>query len=121
MNLMQETNRRMGELMARSGRVVMIETRGRVTGQLRRTPVGYHQRPDGTFVVGAGSTEAHWARNLRANPRAAILLRGERRTVVAEEIEGRERDVAVHTIHERYGARAGRVGIGPVFLLRPAE
>lgn len=121
MGLLQRFNRVMGVRMAASGRVAMLETTGRRSGRPVRTPVGYVRLPDGAIWLGAGRPEAHWPRNLLADPRCRVELGGEELACVAEPLEGEVRAAAVAAIHARYGAPAARVGQGPVFVLRPVD
>ena len=59
------------------GRVVRIETVGRVTGRPALVTVGFVERPDGSLLVAAGSPGADWALNLLATPRCVVTV-GER-------------------------------------------
>ena len=121
MSAMQRMNQVIGEQLARSGRMAVIEVRGRTSGRAIRTPVGFVEDPDGTVVVGAGSAAAHWPRNLIADPRCRISLRGTERAYVATEIHDAARAAAVAAIQAKYGAPAARVGTGPVFRLAPVD
>jgi len=120
MSVMQRLNRLMGERMAASGRMAMIEVTGRTSGRTFRTPVGYVQHPDGTVWVGAGRAESHWPRNLQANPACRVRIGKAERAYTAHELSGPVRAEAASAIHAKYGAPAARVGTGPVFVLRPA-
>lgn len=119
MGVMQQVNRIMGERMAASGRMAVIETTGRRTGRRHRTPVGYVEHPDGRVWLGAGREEAHWPRNLIADPACRLRLRDDEAAYEARELAGEERAAAVAAIRAKYGAPAARVGTGPVFELRP--
>ena len=121
MTVMQQLNRLMGERMAASGRMAMIEVTGRRTGKAFRTPVGYVRHPDGTVWLGAGRAESQWPRNLLASPRCRLRIGSSELCYAAEELEGPVRAEAVAAIHAKYGAPASRVGTGPVFMLRPVE
>lgn len=119
MGAMQWFNQLMGERMAAGGRVAMLETTGRRSGQPRRTPVGYVRNPDGSVWLGAGRVEAQWPRNLQANPRCRVRIGNEQLVCTAAVLEGDERAAAVAAIHDKYGGPAMRVGTGPVFCLQP--
>jgi deazaflavin-dependent oxidoreductase (nitroreductase family) len=119
MSVTQHLNRLMGERMAASGRMAMIETTGRRSGRPIRTPVGYVRRPDGSVWVGAGRAEAHWPRNLLATPACRVRIGSVEASFLASELQGDERAQAVTAIRGKYGAPASRVGTGPVFVLRP--
>jgi deazaflavin-dependent oxidoreductase (nitroreductase family) len=120
-NVMQRFNRMLGERMAASGRMAMIEVTGRTSGRRIRTPVGYVRNADGSIWVGAGRAESHWPRNLQANPSCRVRAGSVDGEFAAVELAGEERARAVAAIHAKYGAPAARVGTGPVFVLRPAE
>lgn len=120
MNVLQRFNRMMGERMAASGRMAMIETIGRSSGRRFRTPVGYVRNADGSIWIGAGRAESHWPKNLIANPSCRVHAGAVAGEFVAVALSGAERQAAVAAIHAKYGAPASRVGTGPVFVLRPA-
>jgi deazaflavin-dependent oxidoreductase (nitroreductase family) len=119
-DLVQRLNRIMGERMAASGMMAMLEVTGRTSGRRIRTPVGYVLHDDGRVWVGAGRAESHWPRNLIAEPRCRVGIRGSDRAYVAAMLDGEAREAAIAAIRGKYGSRAGRVGTGPVFELRPA-
>ena len=119
MSVMQRFNRMMGERMAASGRMAMIEVTGRTSGRQFRTPVGYVRHDDGSVWLGAGRSESQWPRNLLATPRCRVRIGGSELAYQASELHGEERERAVAAIHAKYGAPAARVGTGPVFILHP--
>jgi deazaflavin-dependent oxidoreductase (nitroreductase family) len=103
------------------GRVCRIETRGRVTGSTARATVGFAARADGAIVVAAGSPDASWSLNLRAEPSCRVTV-GERSwSVVARELEGQEHAAAVRDLILKYGTPAESLGAGPAFELRSAR
>jgi deazaflavin-dependent oxidoreductase (nitroreductase family) len=97
-------------------RMLVIETTGRKTGKIRRTPVAYWQDGDALFVGGgaAGMTRVDWLANVRARPRCAVWVKRERIDVVATELEGAEYEAARAYAFERwpftkkYEAMSGR-------------
>jgi deazaflavin-dependent oxidoreductase (nitroreductase family) len=121
MDVMQSVNRLIGERMAASGRMAMIETIGRRSGQPRRTPVGYVRTADGSVWLGAGRAEAQWPKNLLASGRCRVRIGDDELAYAAVELEGERRAAAVAAIYAKYGGPAMRVGTGPVFELRPLE
>lgn len=57
-----------------AGRVLVLITIGRKSGQLRSTPLQYEQ-VDGVYYVGsARGTQADWYRNLVAHPRVDVQV-----------------------------------------------
>ena len=109
----------LGEQLAGWGKVLRLETRGRVSGRPLEVAVGYIDEPDGSVLVAAGSPETAWARNLEADPACRIAVGGERRHAVAEIVAGAEAHRAVRELILKYGTPAERLGAGPVFRLRP--
>jgi deazaflavin-dependent oxidoreductase (nitroreductase family) len=102
------------------GRVLRIETRGRVTGRTARAVVGFAERADGTLVVAAGSPGADWGRNLQANPECRVTIEDASFAAVARELEGAEHAAAVRDLILKYGNPAEGLGAGPAFELRRA-
>jgi len=101
------------------GRVLRLETRGRVTGRTARTTVGFVDGPEGSVLVAAGDHDAHWVRNLLAYPLARVTI-GERSfDVRARELSAPERVAAVRELILRYGTPAERLGSAPAFELVP--
>ena len=110
-----------GEQLAGWGKVLRLETRGRVSGRLIDVAVGYVEEPDGSYLVAAGDPDAGWARNLEDHPSARATI-GERSfDVVAEPLDRSAAARAVVALILRYGTSAERLGRGPAFRLRPLE
>ncbi len=110
-----------GEQLAAWGKVVLLETTGRVSGARRRAAVGFVEEPDGSLLVAAGSEASHWAANLLADPACLGTIGERRRAYRAEELVGAERARAVAELILKYGTPAERLGAGPAFRLRPLE
>jgi deazaflavin-dependent oxidoreductase (nitroreductase family) len=110
-----------GEQLAAWGKVVLLETTGRLSGLPRRTAVGFVAEPDGSLLVAAGSGDADWAANLRASPACQGTIGDERRPYTAEEIDGPDRSRAIAELILKYGTPAERLGAGPAFRLRPTD
>ena len=98
----------------------MLETRGRVTDQVVRTPVGFTQEADGSLLIAAGGRDIDWARNLLAQPACSVTIGDETAPYVAVELDGAERSHAVVSLILKYGTPAERLGRGPAFRLRRA-
>jgi deazaflavin-dependent oxidoreductase (nitroreductase family) len=106
-----------GEQLAGWGKVALLETRGRVTGQAARAHVGFVDAPDGSILVASGPG-AHWAANLLADPACTVTI-GERSfRGVAEPLAGGELATAIRELILRYGTPAERLGAGPAFRIR---
>ncbi|HUP83901.1 MAG TPA: nitroreductase family deazaflavin-dependent oxidoreductase [Candidatus Limnocylindria bacterium] len=113
----------MGEQLAAWGKAAMLQTIGRKSGKLVLTAVGFIEEDDGCMLVAAGSDEADWALNLRANPHAIATV-GEKTAVYnqAIELEGDERSATLVALILKYGTPSETLGRGPVFrLMRPLE
>ncbi len=106
-----------GEELAAWGKVALVETRGRVSGQPVRTAVGFVEGSDGSLVVAAGAQEADWALNLRARPRAKVTIAESTFDFVALELFDAERNAAIASLILKYGTPAERLGVGPAFRL----
>src|SRR5215212_3265664 len=61
----------------------LLETRGRRTGEPRRVPVGNGLRGDAFWVVTEHGRAAHYVRNIQADPRVRVMVRGRWRTGTA--------------------------------------
>lgn len=75
--------------------IMVIETKGRRSGQVRQTTIVYAKDED-RFVVtpanGGADRTPNWWLNLRAAGTAVVIVDGERFVVAATEVAGRERD-----------------------------
>ncbi len=103
------------------GKVVLLETTGRISGRVARATVGFIEEPDGSLVVAAGDPGAAWAANLLAGPACHGTIGAARRPYRAEELEDAERARAIAELIAKYGTPAERLGAGPAFRLRPSE
>ena len=112
---------RHGDQLAAWGKVVMLETTGRVTGRTLRTAVGFVVEPDGSLLVAAGSPSAHWAANLFADAACHGTIGELRCAYRAEEIAGADRARAIAELILKYGTPAEGLGVGPAFRLQSAD
>jgi deazaflavin-dependent oxidoreductase (nitroreductase family) len=100
------------------GRVLRLETKGRVTGRPARAVVGFVARPDGSLVISAGSPAASWARNLLEEPACRVTVGDATFQAVAVELFGGDHAEAVRDLILRYGTPAEGLGSGPSFAVR---
>ena len=114
---MTEREQDIGEQLAGWGKVGLLETRGRVSGQPVRTAIGFDRQPDGSLLVAAGTPESDWARNLRAQPRCRLTIGAYTEDYVAAELTGDEHARAVVALILKYGTPAEKLGRGPAFRL----
>src|SRR3954464_15077511 len=107
--------------LAEWGKVVLLETRGRVSGTPASAAVGYVERDDGSLLVAASAERTNWARNLASNPVVRATREGRSRSYRATALEGAERNAAIIELILTYGTPAERLGAGPAFRLVPME
>ncbi len=110
--------------------VVLLTTTGARTGQPRTWPLVGLRDEQGRVVVVASNygNQRHpaWAHNLRANPRAQVVIDGVATPVVAHEAHGAERQriwrngLTYYPAWEQYERRAAPRQI-PIFVLSPAQ
>jgi len=105
--------------LVRWGRVIRIETRGRISGRPTSAAVGFVERPDGSMVVAAGTPGTNWALNLLTDPRCRLSLGDAAWDAIAQPLEGPEHAQAVRDLILRYGTPAESLGAGPAFALTP--
>jgi deazaflavin-dependent oxidoreductase (nitroreductase family) len=55
--------------------LVILETRGRVSGKIRRVPVGNGRKGDEFWIIAEHGSRAGWVHNIRHDPRVRIRLR----------------------------------------------
>jgi deazaflavin-dependent oxidoreductase (nitroreductase family) len=106
--------------LAAWGKVIVLETRGRVSGRPRRVPIGFVATAAG-WLVAAADEETRWARNLLAEPRCVVELGGTRQRCLAVGLEAAERHAAVTELILKYGTPSERLGGGPAFRLQPDD
>jgi len=105
--------------LASWGKVAVIEARGRRSGRIISTPVGFVDDVDGSLLVAASDDNTSWALNLLADAHCAVTVGSTRGAYVAELLDTAGRAAAVTALILRYGAPAERLGAGPAFRLRP--
>ena len=64
-----------GEQLAGWGKVVRLESRGRLSGRPVAAAVGFVEEAGGSLLVAAGSPDVGWARNLDVDGRCHILAK----------------------------------------------
>ena len=109
----------MADELAGWGKVILLETRGRVTGRAAIAAVGFVEEPDGAMLIAAGDANADWALNLATDPGCRIRLEESVTERVAERLDGAAHHRAVVALILKYGTPAERLGAGPAFRLLP--
>jgi deazaflavin-dependent oxidoreductase (nitroreductase family) len=105
------------EELASWGKVLLLETRGRVSGAPLTVAVGFVERPDGSLEIAAGEPDADWALNLRTDPRCTVTIGDGRWGATANELEDQQRNAAIRDLILRYGTPSEGLGRGPAFAL----
>ena len=116
---MIDDERSIAEDLTDWGKVALIETVGRTTARPARAAIGFIDEPEGSMLIAAGSDDADWALNLRANPTCRVTIGDKTTTCVAHEVDGDDRSRAITGLILKYGTPAERLGRGPVFRLTP--
>jgi deazaflavin-dependent oxidoreductase (nitroreductase family) len=108
--------------------VVMLTTTGAKSGKSRTLPLlGFDEGEDVVLIASNWGQRHHpsWYHNLRAHPRATIVVDGQRREVEASMVSEADRDryfkraIATYPGYAYYRRRAGREI--PILRLRPAD
>ncbi|MBZ6231082.1 nitroreductase family deazaflavin-dependent oxidoreductase [Streptomyces olivaceus] len=68
--------RRLNTVMRRLPGQTLLETTGRVSGLPRRTPVGGRREGDSFWLVSEFGERSQYIRNIRADPRVRVRIRG---------------------------------------------
>ncbi len=102
-------------------KVIIIESRGRQSGQTRRAAVGFVEVADGALLVAANDDATHWAQNLIADPRCVVQRQGVPTTMSAAQLKDEERRAAITALILKYGTPAEQQGGGPAFRLDMVE
>jgi deazaflavin-dependent oxidoreductase (nitroreductase family) len=123
--LLRATGGRLGSRLGNL-KVLLLETTGNQSGQRRSVGLSHLEQDGRLFVVASYAGEDRdpaWAKNLRAQPKAAVTVAGRSFPVVARQLEGGEREamfarfVELDAAYGEYTERTTREI--PVFELRP--
>ncbi|MER6628195.1 nitroreductase/quinone reductase family protein [Streptomyces sp. NPDC000987] len=68
--------RRLNAVMRRMPGQTLLETTGRVSGLPRRTPVGGRRVGDAFWLVSEFGERSQYVRNIKADPRVRVRIRG---------------------------------------------
>ncbi|MEU3840782.1 nitroreductase/quinone reductase family protein [Streptomyces sp. NPDC028635] len=68
--------RRLNPVLRRLPTQTVLETTGRVSGLPRQTPVGGRRTGDSFWLVSEFGTRSQYVRNIQADPRVRVRLRG---------------------------------------------
>ena len=87
----------------------LLETTGRRTGTARHTPVGNGLDGDTFWLVAAHGAQADYVRNLRAEPRVRVKVRGTWRAGTATVLPGDDPVARSRTLPYQWDAALGRL------------
>jgi len=93
--------------------MLLIETVGRKSGQVRVSPLLFARDGESAIVVGSNFGQQHhpaWTGNLLADPTATIVVRGKRIPVTAELLDGAAAEAAYQKMVDIAGAYAAYKG-----------
>jgi deazaflavin-dependent oxidoreductase (nitroreductase family) len=85
----------------------VLETTGRVSGLPRRTPVGGRRVGDSFWLVSEYGERSQYVRNIRANPRVRVRIRGRWHTGTAHPLPGDDPRARLKTL-PRFNSAAVR-------------
>ena len=126
--LIRRTNGRFGTRFFGGGRLLVLRTTGRRSGQPRESPMLFHDDGDALVVCaanGASRRPPAWWLNLQAEPRAEALVRGRWRRVRARKATDEERRRLWPRLQETYEGHDHYLAIAtrelPVVLLEPDD
>ncbi|MFJ9038702.1 nitroreductase/quinone reductase family protein [Streptomyces sp. NPDC102406] len=86
---------------------VLVETTGRVSGRARRTPVGGRRVGDSFWLVSEFGLASQYVRNIQADPRVRVRLRGRWHTGTAHLLPDDDPRARLRTL-PRYNSAAVR-------------
>jgi deazaflavin-dependent oxidoreductase (nitroreductase family) len=109
----------MADDLAAWGKVIMLETVGRVSGRARSVTIGFVEEPNGSLLVAAASETTNWARNLVATTDCTVERDGVRHGFQAVPLDRAMHAATVTALILKYGTPAEGLGAGPAFRLQP--
>ncbi|MGI5394331.1 nitroreductase/quinone reductase family protein [Streptomyces sp. CA-251251] len=108
--------RRLNAVLRRLPAQTLLETTGRVSGRPRRTPVGGRRVGGSFWLVSEFGERSQYVRNLRADPRVRVRVRGRWYTGTAHVLPDDD-PVARLRLLPRFNSLAVRaMGVGPGLL-----
>jgi deazaflavin-dependent oxidoreductase (nitroreductase family) len=119
-----------GRLLGRMGRspILLLNTIGRKSGKKRATPLLYVvEDEDFVIIASKGGTPSHpaWYLNLKANPDATVEVGNRKLWVMAEEVDGEEKErlwkkmAQMYPTYDDYQKKTKREI--PLLVLHPIE
>ena len=96
----------------------LLETTGRRTGLARHTPVGNGLDGETFWLVAAHGTQADYVRNLQAEPRVRVKVRGKWRSGTAVVLSGDDPAARSRTLPYQWDAAIGRMMASAPLIIR---
>jgi F420H(2)-dependent quinone reductase len=109
-------------------KVILLTTKGRKSGKLFTTPLGYFYHPEGYVIVASNSglpTHPAWYYNLKSHPQVTVQVLDKKIPVTAEVLSGEARTQAWQQVITTAPLYAGyekqTTREIPLILLRPGK
>ncbi|MFE9450733.1 nitroreductase/quinone reductase family protein [Streptomyces sp. NPDC006739] len=104
--------RRLNPVMRRLPLQTLLETTGRVSGLPRRTPVGGRRVGDSFWLVSEFGERAQYIRNIKADPRVRVRLRGRWHTGTAHLLPDDDPTARLRTLRSLNSVAVRAIGAG---------
>ncbi|MCF1597982.1 nitroreductase/quinone reductase family protein [Streptomyces muensis] len=104
--------RRLNAVMRRLPTHTLLETTGRASGLPRRTPVGGRRVGDSFWLVSEFGERSQYVRNIKADPRVRIRLRGRWHTGTAHLLPDDDTTARLRALPRLNSAAVRAVGVG---------
>lgn len=104
--------RRLNAVMRRLPTHTLLETTGRVSGLPRRTPVGGRRVGDSFWLVSEFGERSQYVRNIKADPRVRVRLRGRWHTGTAHLLPDDDTNARLRALPRFNSAAVRVVGVG---------
>ncbi|MET9964352.1 nitroreductase/quinone reductase family protein [Streptomyces sp. NPDC006356] len=104
--------RRLNAVMRRLPTHTLLETTGRVSGLPRRTPVGGRRVGDSFWLVSEFGERSQYVRNIKADPRVRVRLRGRWHTGTAHLLPDDDAVARLRSLPRMNSAAVRVVGAG---------
>lgn len=101
----RETGGEVGHIWKRGSKILLLTTRGRVTGNPGTVPLIYENDGDGLVIVaskGGAPTHPGWYRNLAKTPEVEVQVLDEVFPARARTVEGDERERLWRLVNEQW-------------------
>jgi deazaflavin-dependent oxidoreductase (nitroreductase family) len=105
-----------------TGYLMILQTRGRKSGELREAPLGYTIVGEHVYCIAGFGRRTHWLQNVLADPGVEVILPSRAFSGVAEEVtDTDERSRVLPPLLRSMGVVAGMVGMGNPWRDTPEE